>query len=288
METFVLAAVSLTISISLLIKKKKSPTHRAFAFLCLALFFQKAGAFFHEAFIVDIVKTFSYLGALSIPPLLISFCRIFLNREVSLSRRIVLSTAVVSFILGVLFLISGFTVPFITVIIYLYNGSVCHDTGTDAESGDTVFSNFDTHHSTGIGQGIIPGSALDCSLCHDSQANENLKIRACEKCHAPSSLHNIQIDSNGDGRIEPGTENANYGHIGNNKDCLGCHLGSSGSDMDTRGRLNNVNRHHQLVVTRKINCLDCHSLVLNKEGIFEFEDFRYCPNCHGRANHQRW
>ncbi|MBW2636759.1 MAG: hypothetical protein JRC86_04425 [Deltaproteobacteria bacterium] len=122
METFALAAVSLTISISLLIKKKKGPTHRAFAFLCLALFFQKAGVFFHEAFTVGIWKTFSYLGALSIPPLLFSFCRIFLKRELSPSRRIIVSTAAGSFLLGVFLLISGFTLPHITIIMYLYNG----------------------------------------------------------------------------------------------------------------------------------------------------------------------
>jgi two-component system sensor histidine kinase HydH len=122
METFALAAVSLTISISLLIKKKKSPTYRAFAFLCLTLFFQKAGVFFYETFTVDTWKTVSYLGALSIPPLLISFCRIFLKRELSPSRRIILSTAAGSFFLGVLLLISGFTLPYINIIVYFYNG----------------------------------------------------------------------------------------------------------------------------------------------------------------------
>jgi two-component system sensor histidine kinase HydH len=124
METFALAAVSLTISISLLIKKKKSPTHRAFAFLCLALFCQKAGVFFHEAFTADISKTISYLGALSIPPLLISFCRIFLNRELSPSRRIIVSTAAGSFFFGIFLLIFGGAWPHINIIMYLYNGIV--------------------------------------------------------------------------------------------------------------------------------------------------------------------
>jgi two-component system sensor histidine kinase HydH len=123
METFALAAVSLTISISLLIKKKKSPTHRAFALLCLALFFQKGGVFFHEAFTVDIWKTISYLGALSIPPLLISFCRIFLKRELFPSKRIIVSTAAGSFFFGVFILISGSALPYINIIVYLYNGS---------------------------------------------------------------------------------------------------------------------------------------------------------------------
>ncbi|MBN1930131.1 MAG: hypothetical protein JW786_00795 [Desulfobacterales bacterium] len=162
----------------------------------------------------------------------------------------------------------------------------CHGTGTDAEFGDTIFSNFDTHHSTGIGQEIIPGSALDCSLCHDFQADEDFKIRVCEKCHAPSSLHNIQIDSNGDGRVEPGSEKAYFGHIGNNEDCLGCHFGSYDFIMDTRSIRNNPDRHHQMIITRGMECLDCHSLVINEKGIFEFENFRFCSNCHG-GNHRR-
>ncbi len=122
METFALAAVSLTISLSLLIKKKKSPTHRAFAFLCLALFFQKGGSFFYGALSVDIWKTISYLGALSIPPLLISFCRIFLGRQLSPSRTVILSTLAGSFLLGVLLMISGSSWPYMNMIMYLYNG----------------------------------------------------------------------------------------------------------------------------------------------------------------------
>lgn len=122
METFALAAVSLTISISLLIKKKKSITHRAFAFLCLGIFFQKAGVFFYEAFTGDLWKTISYIGALSIPPLLISFCRVFLSRGISPSRRIILSTAACSFLLGIFFLIFKVSTQYVDIIIYLYIG----------------------------------------------------------------------------------------------------------------------------------------------------------------------
>ncbi len=156
----------------------------------------------------------------------------------------------------------------------------CHDAGIDFETGILVWQNYDTHHSTGIGQGTIPGSALECSLCHDFQADENLKIRACEQCHGVSSLHNIQIDSDGDGRLDPGAEMPYFGHIGNNEDCLGCHLGSS-SPIDRHGNHDNVARHHRLVVTRGMACLDCHSLVRNENGIFEFENFRSCSSCHG-------
>ncbi len=82
METFALAVVSLTISISLFIKKKRASVQLFFAFLCLALFLQKTGAFFYGIFGANFWRSISYLGALSIPPLLISFCRFFLNRQV--------------------------------------------------------------------------------------------------------------------------------------------------------------------------------------------------------------
>ena len=40
---------------------------------------------------------------------------------------------------------------------------------------------------------------------------------------APTSLHNIQVDSDGDGSIVVGDEDAYYGHVGNDDDCFGCH-----------------------------------------------------------------
>jgi hypothetical protein len=53
-----------------------------------------------------------------------------------------------------------------------------------------------------------------------------LNIRVCEGCHGISSLHNIQVDSPNiinSGFIDPGQEFSGWGHIGNNKDCWGCH-----------------------------------------------------------------
>jgi hypothetical protein len=52
------------------------------------------------------------------------------------------------------------------------------------------------------------------------------EIRRCEACHGINSLHNIQIDSPAAGNagdIIPGAEDAYWGHIGNNDDCVGCH-----------------------------------------------------------------
>jgi hypothetical protein len=48
-------------------------------------------------------------------------------------------------------------------------------------------------------------------------------MRGCERCHGFPSLHNIQVDSNGDGEIVPNGEDPYFGHIGSNTDCNGCH-----------------------------------------------------------------
>ena len=50
MELFILAAVSLTIAVSLLIKKEKDAVQFSLALLCLALFLQKGGTFFNSIF----------------------------------------------------------------------------------------------------------------------------------------------------------------------------------------------------------------------------------------------
>ena len=99
----------------------------------------------------------------------------------------------------------------------------CHAEGTDSTTGMPVFDNSATHHSTGVGWGVIPGSQLDCFLCHEFDHPAPDNIRRCEACHGVNSLHNIQADSNGDGEINPAEEGPWYGHIGNNIDCNGCH-----------------------------------------------------------------
>jgi len=104
METFALAAISFTIAISLLIRKKKNPLYLSFAGLCLAIFFQKAGTFLSSLsprVLFGIVHT---LGALSVPPLLVAFARQFLGRDV-LPKRAVVLTAAGSFILLAVFLL---------------------------------------------------------------------------------------------------------------------------------------------------------------------------------------
>ena len=122
MEPFALAAVSLTISISLFIKKERSHVQLFFAFLCLALFLQKTGTFFSEIFDTNFWKSINYLGTFSIPPLLTALCRSFLNRQKIPSKKTILSTACGSLLLAAvcLTLCSGW--PYLNLVLYLYIG----------------------------------------------------------------------------------------------------------------------------------------------------------------------
>lgn len=155
----------------------------------------------------------------------------------------------------------------------------CHSWGNDFGTGNLVYANKETHHNTGLGQ-----DSSKCTWCHDSQAGTGLKIRACEQCHAPQSMHNIQVDTNNDGKIVPGGELPYQGHIGNNEDCLGCHGGAADQISIGGGNggwsLFNPTRHHLLVQKNGKKCLDCHTLYRNDQGIFVFKDFRTCSTCH--------
>jgi hypothetical protein len=116
----------------------------------------------------------------------------------------------------------------------------CHDNdinrltdtppGTDTATGIKVYTNAQTHHSTGLSAPpyTYPPTSDNCFWCHDTNPGGSNDIRACEVCHGVASLHNIQTDSNGNG-IKPGQELSYYGHIGANNDCNGCHLNTSAS-----------------------------------------------------------
>jgi hypothetical protein len=107
----------------------------------------------------------------------------------------------------------------------------CHSTGTgtmapgtDTDTGILVYRNSTTHHNS-----VLDGDITKCAWCHDVLLPQEYYIRVCEGCHGFDSLHNIQLDSNGDGVINPGAELPYYGHIGNNDDCWGCHGFSTAS-----------------------------------------------------------
>ncbi len=100
----------------------------------------------------------------------------------------------------------------------------CHD-GDDAVTPVLIQSNQTLHHATGFGS-----DATKCAWCHDLAAPAEEKIRRCEGCHGPDSLHNIQADSPASppGTVVVGGEDAGYGHVGRDQgptdsDCWGCH-----------------------------------------------------------------
>lgn len=120
METFALAAISLTISISLLIKKKRRVVHLSFALLCFALFIQKGGAFFWGIFNADFWKVIDYLGILSIPPLLLIFSRFFISQQTFPPKKVIVSATSVSLLIAVALLTPLYGWPHLNIILYLY------------------------------------------------------------------------------------------------------------------------------------------------------------------------
>ena len=58
-------------------------------------------------------------------------------------------------------------------------------------------------------------------------------------------------------------------------ECLGCHV----SDAVL------VPRHHNLINTKGLACLDCHTLLPDGTGGFVFDDFRTCSKCHKSSPH---
>ena len=104
----------------------------------------------------------------------------------------------------------------------------CHNGGSDDATGRVVpgpNANMLTHHGTGLGQ-PGSGSVHTCSLCHDATPPDHT-LQGCVRCHAPTSLHSIQADSDGNGTAGEYEEQPFYGHIGTSTDCMGCHMGGS-------------------------------------------------------------
>ncbi len=111
----------------------------------------------------------------------------------------------------------------------------CHNGGTDDVTGRVVpgpNANMMTHHGTGLGQ---PGSGTvhTCSLCHDATPPDHT-LQGCVRCHAPTSLHSIQADSDGNGTAGDYEEQPFFGHIGTSTDCMGCHMGGSATPASVR------------------------------------------------------
>jgi two-component system sensor histidine kinase HydH len=87
MEIFMLTAVGITVSVALIINKKREPLHLSFAALCLAIAFYKGGVFFHPFFHSGAWLLVERLGLLAIPPLAIKFSRDFCEEQTLIRKR---------------------------------------------------------------------------------------------------------------------------------------------------------------------------------------------------------
>ena len=98
MELFMLMAVGITVSMALVIAKKREPLHLSFAALCLAIAFHTGGVFFNQFFPHTAWTLIERLGLLAIPPLVIQFGLHLFPKQTLIKKRdirhtILLSTA---------------------------------------------------------------------------------------------------------------------------------------------------------------------------------------------------
>jgi len=119
-ETFILAAVSLIIAISLIIYKKNDPVQLAFAALCMAIFVLKMGSFCYGIFNVEYIRFFEYAGLIAIPPLAISFCRRFLHNQTLFSNHDGMSTLLFGLAIGLLFFTPLYRTYYLQSLLMLY------------------------------------------------------------------------------------------------------------------------------------------------------------------------
>jgi signal transduction histidine kinase len=120
METFILASVSLTIAVSLVIMKKRDAAMGAFAMLCLALFFHKTGVFFWDMLHQPFWKILEYGGLLALPPLVLRFTDTLTRGKLTIRKRDILLTALFSLVLVILLVTPISDWPYFPFIIYLY------------------------------------------------------------------------------------------------------------------------------------------------------------------------
>jgi two-component system sensor histidine kinase HydH len=119
-ETFILAAVSLIMAISLIIYKKNDPVQLSFAALCLAIFVLKMGSFFHGIFGAEYIRFIEYAGLIAIPPLVIRFSRHFLHDRTLFSSDDVISTSLLGLAIGLLFFTPLYHTYYLQPLLKLY------------------------------------------------------------------------------------------------------------------------------------------------------------------------
>ncbi|MBN1546631.1 MAG: hypothetical protein JW902_08235 [Syntrophaceae bacterium] len=120
METFILAAVSLTIAVSLIITRHKDACMLAFAMLCLALFFNRLGVFFFATLNQPFWQVPEYGGILALPPLVLHFMRTLTRSKLVIRRRDIALTASFSVLMAFLLFTPVRNLTYFNFVIYLY------------------------------------------------------------------------------------------------------------------------------------------------------------------------
>ncbi len=88
MDTFILAATSFTIAVSLLITGKKDKLQASFAALCAAVFVSQITITLENLFQIQCLIIIKYLGLLAVAPLSLLFFRYLTRERTLISRRI--------------------------------------------------------------------------------------------------------------------------------------------------------------------------------------------------------
>ncbi|NLN60532.1 MAG: hypothetical protein GX147_07475 [Deltaproteobacteria bacterium] len=120
METFILAAVSLIISVSLIITRHKDAVMRAFAMVCLALFLNRAGVFLFATLQQSVWRVSEYGGLLALPPLVLFFTRNLTRSRLVIRRRDIVLTGGFSVLMAALLFTPVHESSYFHFLTYLY------------------------------------------------------------------------------------------------------------------------------------------------------------------------
>ena len=108
MDTFILAATSFTIAVSLMITGKKDKLQASFAGLCAAVFVSQAAISFGNIFHLGSLTKIRYLGTLAIAPLALVFFRYLTRNKTLISRRLFIVFIIAS-LCGAVFVFTPFS-----------------------------------------------------------------------------------------------------------------------------------------------------------------------------------
>ena len=124
MEVFLLMAVAITVSTTLMISKKREPLHVSFSALCLAITVYKGGIFFRPFLSPGVSLILEFIGLLAIPPLTINFSLAFFKAQTLLKKRDIRTTTLLSLAFAVFVFTPVIEWKYAKTFAYIYAGCV--------------------------------------------------------------------------------------------------------------------------------------------------------------------